>query len=405
MVVDSISPRSRILAVVAIVLLVYSAVATILLIGSPAPPHKNPLSSGVVLLRNPPLEAGHCLPSPAAMGISALSWGENPNGGNPTSSVEGTANVSSLAAKLQGDRNVTLQLNVNLDLATTSHQYVTYWLQDIAVYNTANASVSFGNNIWNLSSPSIPNGTLTGNGWISTYTTYNPFSSQQYYWYSDNLTYANATDLVLRIDTSVEASHATVDFFYGTGTHWKEYDHVTFTFAPASSTHLGASESGLVWGGDANGNTTYDQFSNVTMQLLFFNGNNYQVVPAAQNFGGGTAESVWNADVASYYYSSNGVLFARMNNGTQAYSASPPVAPDNCGLLWNESTIATVNMTIPISSGYVVINGTPYSFQGGGANVTLFPGQYSFSVIGDAGQQVSSSGFVLRAGQSLSLVA
>ena len=129
----------------------------------------------------------------------------------------------------------------------------------------------------------------------------------------------------------------------------------------------------LILGGPGGGSSTYDISSNLSLQLQYWNGNNYQEITNAYNFGSNTAESISNVISGSHDYVSNGSLFEKISNGSGSLEQ-----------VYNSNTVSTLAIVAPIGGGSISINGSLTSFAGDMVNLTLAPGNYAVKLYSGA---------------------
>jgi len=97
--------------------------------------------------------------------------------------------------------------------------------------------------------------------------------------------------------------------------------------------------------------------------LEYYNGNNYQAIQNAYNFGSDTQESVSN-------FNSSGVY--NLTNGQLASNMSPGLSP--LGLIYNSGQLSSLLIVSSIKDGALFVNGTKLTeFSDYLVNVTLFP--------------------------------
>ncbi len=327
---------------------------------------------------------------PAPMGVT--DYGIGPNG-HPyvytTSSFLGTIDISSLetynSSQSPDPYWMSFQLNVNLWIEDNGVLY-DYWIQDVAQINTTTNYVDFLSNIWNYSSTlgHIYNSSVQGNGIVTGNDTwYYDFASSNL---PGNEIYLPASPT---IELEVNASEGlndtpVVDFLYNDGYGWVTYDTAFFIFA----NHLNHQPVFLVdgytynpWGdfydaelvacGVGSGYQTYDVNSGVELTLEYYNGNNYQEISNAYNFGSDTAEGISNVIAGGYYYNHDGQLFSYVTNGT-----------GSLGPIWDSAEVSSVKIITNIAHGAVIIGGSNVTyFTGGTVNVTLWYGSYDITVL------------------------
>jgi hypothetical protein len=320
----------------------------------------------------------------------------------------GTIEIDSLAA--QGDSGstaITFQLNVVLALES-SGRTAAYWIQDVPFLNTTSDQVSFGNNIWNFSSPSasLVSGALSGNGSIfdsgsGAYYADDPSSSSGYP--GDHVTLAYSAVISLEVVSSVVLGVPHVSFAYSDGYGWVTYDNVSFPWARgwadsgfvvdgSSSDPTGNFyDAELIYGGPGNGATTTNLASNLTFRLFRFNGHNFEAIPSAWNFGSDTAETV-----------SNVVESAAPADGSGTPGAVLKAGPGSLGTLYGPSNVAVVDVTTSVPNGTLLVNGDPTAYRGTDVELTLDPGAYDL-LLENGSTVAGARNVTLTAGEVLSV--
>ncbi len=329
---------------------------------------------------------------PAPMGLADFGI-ENAGTSNQayrynTTSFLSSVNINSLSVVNNTTNNkcMTFQFNLNMAFYDGNSLYV-YWVQDVAYVNTTSHDIAFLDNIWNLTSQSanMHNSTLSGNGTVG-----NSSGTHFYYSYANNSLPGNCLSLIYpsTIDFMVNSTVTSngkpqVDFMYNDGYGWVTYDSPVFTFVNNLTVDLGFVVDGytyepdgysfydaeLILGGPGDGSSTVDMKSNVSLSIQYWNGHNYQEIRSAYNFGTDTAETIANVVSSGCYYKSNGTIFESINPG-----------PGQLGQVYNSSDISTLNISMPLASGTLYINGTPEKFVNDEINMTLAPGYYKMEV-------------------------
>ena len=111
------------------------------------------------------------------------------------------------------------------------------------------------------------------------------------------------------------------------------------------------------------------------MYLFYNNGNNFQTIPAAYDFGSNTAEDISNVIATAEYYPSDGSLFMEITAGA-----------GSLGGAWDQSTIAKGSISVPgdMIGGTIIIgnvSGTVlYGFLTNLCIIVLYPGNYSIQI-------------------------
>ena len=388
------SPSREISVIVLVVLITSSTVAVATDISTPNnnSPH---LHSPKVTI--PKLESNHkssqvnpylsYINEPAPMGIADYGLGLNRVPYNYSSeSFLGVIDINSLKtynSSLSVLGNVTFQLNLNMVFSYEGKSYV-YWVQDVLYLNTSNNEASFLDNIWNLSSSNANmfNSTVLGNGTVSSVG-----NSNFYFDFASNSSSGNNISLkypatiYLKMNATVSSlGIPEVVFLYNDGYGWNAYDKVIFHFVTKSGAAPyfyvdGAAynpfgtyyDAELVMGGPGNGSRTSDVNSSLYLMLEYYNGNNYQAIQNAYNFGSDTQESVYNFNSSGVYNTTNGQLASNMSSGLSSL-----------GLIYSSDELSSLMIVSSIKDGALFVNDTNLTeFSDYVVNVTLFPGTYS----------------------------
>ncbi|MEM0155884.1 MAG: thermopsin [Thermoplasmataceae archaeon] len=356
---------------------------------------------------------------PAPMGIA--DFGIGPSGSSysyNSSSFEGIINVNSLStynSSLNPDKyyggyyGLSFQLNTVLTFSLAGKSYV-YWTQDVVLFSVQNYTPMIINNIWNFSSSSsyLHPGSISGNGTL--YTTSNsPLQNFYIATASHSLqgSYKNLTanfTLELRMTASLASGKPQVAFQYNDGFGWQTFDTPVFTFAEGATipvflvdgnsyTPLGTYyDSELILGGPAGSSNTSAVGGNLSLQLMYWNGHNYQNVPNAFNHGSDTAEGINNVAVTEGPASGGVSPSANMGAGT-----------GSLGMIYNSSSVSFLNVNVlGFTSGSLLLNGTSYQFTGSYVNVTIMPGTYDATIV-SSNQIYRIGNFTISAGQTLNL--
>ena len=225
-----------------------------------------------------------------------------------TDEIEGNASIASLYAYNQSPPANTsaygagLQLNVVLKVESNGKNY-SYWLQDVADFNTSSGQYFYSANIWNYSAPyaNLSDSTFGGNGKINTVYQANgnkhvSFYSSAYPKYvRQRLSASYPLNLGLIIKVNYSFGVPVVHFGYGSYGGPSFYDDVVI-HAPSDSAHLLVTpyyrtasknyyDSGLVFCGE--GNWEVAQFSNTRANLwMYYDANGVmKPFPSAYTFG------------------------------------------------------------------------------------------------------------------------
>ncbi|MGC8618586.1 MAG: thermopsin family protease [Thermoplasmata archaeon] len=337
---------------------------------------------------------------PAPMGIADYGIGNN---GVPynysTSSFMGNVTINSISmySPAVNSTNVTFQLNLNMVFYYHSIFY-DYWVQDVAYLNTSSKQITFIDNIWNLSAPNADmfNSTVSGNGTVASSGSKSG-PSKFYYDFpnsslpGNNITLKNNSSFLLKMNAYLGNNDSPeVAFLYNDGYGWVVYDNAVFHFATGLKTAPYFYVSGysynpantyydaeLVIGGPGNSTQSEDINSSIILMLEYYNGNNYQTIQNAFNFGSDTGETIYNAVVAGTYGSITGRLAAYVTGGIGSLEA-----------IYYSNSLSSLKITTDIPRGALYVRSLNYtgnalnvtSFVGGLVNVTLYPGKYSIEV-------------------------
>jgi Thermopsin len=309
-----------------------------------------------------------------------------------TSSFQGTTTINSFTVDKgpsADPTSATIQLNLNLEFLDSGTAY-TYWVQDLAQLNTTSHALIFWNNVWNVSSTSgcLSNSALSGNGSVYPYS-----GCDGYYYYgvwgTSNLSYPGT--ITLTETTNVTSSGVPQVFFsYNFGHGTVTYDTVKFVFVHHLQSSNGFTVSGtsttpygslydaeLVLGGPGGGSRVTATAANIDMTLEYWNGDNYEAIPNANNYGFDTAETIANITDSAYYYNDNGTLYVQLTAGVTSLSTT-------LGLVWTSGQLALIQVTTqPFTlSGSLSLNGTTGTgFINGQATIRVGPGVYSLVVL------------------------
>ncbi len=335
---------------------------------------------------------------PAPMGIADYGI-TSPGAGAYTYSTEAVRGVISLLSDVEtynssvywGPTELGFQLNSEIYFETSSGSSFTYWTQDVILYNsTTDQIVQIIDNVWNQSSTSaeMSNQTIQGNGSVSS------GSSGDWYAYGtsssdpggEGQTWQAGGSVVLEMDAfETDTGAPGVAFLYNDGYGAYAYDVVDFPWATQLSAFYGFVVSGsmidpwgspydleLIMGGPGSGSQTYQEAGNVKLQLLEWNGENFESPTNAFNFGSETAEGVENSEGIWEYNIVSGNMTSHLIAGDNG-DATP-------AQLYTQDAVGFLNFNDTGASGTLFINGTPTPFEDGGAFLTLYPGHYHVNV-------------------------
>jgi outer membrane protein assembly factor BamB len=354
---------------------------------------------------------------PAPMGIADYGIGPSGPYEYATNDSVGIVTIASLSTNSSSNETaMSFQLNVNLAFNTGDGQYV-YWIQDAAIIDTSSNRVDFLDNVWNRTAPFVNMSAsgVSGNGTVDNdYGMYYYWSNASQSLPGSDINLAYPTTITLNVTSGVSSSgEPTVSFAYDDGYGLITYDTVTFTNVTGLTSLTGFEVNGfhynptrylfydseLILAGYDSGSTT-DIQSDVQLQLEYWNGHNYQIVPNAYNFGSDTAEVIDNVLCGFSYYPRNGTIFAEILPGA-----------GQLGELYDQSQIGIINITSPLTSGTLYItnasdpNATAWQipFVSGEVTVTLYPGCYNLQLYNQYGQLFDQGNFTVSAGQILYL--
>lgn len=368
-----------------------------------------------------PWYSSYTEPSPMGIGFIGL----EPNGqvgpeaheyNYSTPSFLGIAKVYNLTthnSKLGQFANfMTFQFNIILGFNNGGTLY-NYWIQDVALVNTSANTAEFSDEVWNFTYNGSVLGELHSHSIIGNGGSL-PFYSSSYYTYTppvgplggmNDAAPGNEVPLSLpytlefKVNATInDQGYPDVEVYYNDGYGWVEYDSISFIFAKnlegSPEFTIGGSirtnggkgsssllyDAGLILGGPGGGSNTYLESSNITLELEYWNGHNYQAPSFAYNFAPDTAEGINNAMSEEASYDGNSSLAARITS-----------QPGEPGLLYNFSNVSTLEINSGLSSGRLQVNQTSYPFLNSSVNVTLvpnYPNYYNVTLYNSQGQLV-----------------
>ncbi len=352
---------------------------------------------------------------PAPMGIADYGVGQNGAYQYNTSSFTGIISINSLATKTSSnDSSMGIQLNVNLAFTSNGKQYV-YWVQNVVCIDTSTNTIDyFENNIWNTSARSagMSNSGIVGNGqvWKSQYYAVEASSSLP----GSSAVLQYPATIILNVTCGINfGGQPTVSFSYNDGYGLETYDTVAFITNYPITTFSGFVVNGynynptgylfydseLIIGGPGDGANTQLLQSNVRLQLEYWNGQNYQLLRNAYNFGSDTAEGISNTLSQLYYYSSTGSIFAMIQNGSGSLNK-----------LYDQSTMGIIDIKSILISGTLYVTNATYSnavpwqipFINGEVAITIVPGRYNLQLYQN-GVLYCQANATVTGGQTISL--
>lgn len=313
---------------------------------------------------------------PAPMGITDFGIGPN---GVPycynTTSFRGTISLSDLNVTNNGLRGnsscLGFQLNVVLYFKSGCNTY-SFWVQNAVKINTMNHAMTFIDNIWNFTGSiyNMPSDTVLGNGGVI-----NGFLAS-FYAFEAPVSVEINTSSSLTLQTNVTTCKGGVpelDLMYNLGNGFVTYDQPIFVFtsevnnpvfrvdgsqyAISNQTFYDAS---LIMGGPCAGDDIYVHSANISMQLQYWNGWNYQYISNAYNFGANTAEGSSNVIASSYENLNSDFLGSKMVQGN-----------GSLGQIYNSANLSFLHLRVPFQRGSMELNSKFFNFTMGQLNVTL----------------------------------
>lgn len=335
---------------------------------------------------------------PAPMGIA--DYGVNPSGASyryNTSQVLGNVSFGSLLAWENVSSHllpvVAFQLNANLVVRNGSRT-LDYWVQDVFGLSYMNetsddvGATQFLDSAYNDTTGDFPAGSIRGHGTVG------GGAGNQYYEYGppNSSTPGNAIPIYAPVSVLLKMVSSTVQgvpevaFEYSDGYGGQTYDVLQFP-GVANWTDEGFVVDGtqyttlrgsysefydleLILGGPRGGSIASVNSSNINMSLQFWNGNNFQSVLNAYDFGSDTAETAQNVTMASTNLSAGGTPGAHMGAG-----------PGTLKSLYSRGGIAILNVSSPLlTNGTLGLGNQPIPFVGGDVNLTLAPGSYHLAL-------------------------
>ncbi|MGI0133212.1 MAG: thermopsin family protease [Thermoplasmata archaeon] len=333
----------------------------------------------------------------APMGIADFGYSDYRNASTfhnyTTSAFRGTVHISSLNANASsnGGNWTGFQLNVVIPF-TNGTTTILYWFQDVVNLNTSTGLVYFFNNIWNFSGSLV---NVTGNGSQGLASFYYDGAPSDAPGMLVNLTFP--VNISVELDSSVIDGVPHVAFLYDDGYGWVSYDNVSMPWArgwidPGFPVQEGKYyHVEFVFGGPFGGEQATVFESNMTFELSFFNGHNFQPVITAWDFGSYTAEAAADLSESPALNGTSGVPSALAIAGTE-----------NPGLMYSRDNISLLNLTTPVLTGTLVVNRSATPYVGGEVNLTLSPGAYRIALVNQSGT-VATHEIQLTAGEYLAM--
>jgi len=324
-----------------------------------------------------------------------------------TSSFEATAHVGSMSITATSGSStyhvVAFELNAVLLLQRGGTNY-SYWIQNGLHVDTSSEEYTIGGAyVWNFSSPSahLSAGELQGNA-------SSLLAPDTYYFIpacggfpGQCSTVSFPATFTARIAISSCAGEPCVEYEYDIGTGWVTYDTVTFLHMAGATpvgflvdgsryTPLGTGtfyDAEWDWVAAGGGLSGRDVGSDLQMALEYWNGVNYQAVPAAWNFGGDTGESSFNVSETLVGSGPGAAPSAELTSGS-----------GTLGLLYNSTDVGYLNVTVPATTPTTLqVDGDPVILPTGWANLTLSGGTHSLALQNYSNATVQVS---VRSGQT-----
>lgn len=233
-----------------------------------------------------------------------------------TNEMLGYANITSLLAYYKGalrygvnPYTASLQFNIVLFINTTKGIFA-YWLQDVGVFYTNKNTLTFVDNIWNLTGKvsTLNSNAIIGNGKVASA----GYGQTFYYVVGPSYSYSLPLSFVYIINMSYNSSAVKIWFGYkilqiGSSKYnlIYYYDKVTIIQGNIISASLMINgynytpdglyyDAELVWGGGGNGAPTYFISLNCTLGLYYISNGKITPIPSLYTFGSNTAETAYN---------------------------------------------------------------------------------------------------------------
>jgi hypothetical protein len=345
---------------------------------------------------------------PAPMGIVDYGVSSYGNVYNiSTNSVQSSITLDNLLTNLSGDYNASIQLNVNV-MVKYKNRTQAYFAQNVILIDTQNGQANFIDNIWNNSAinASLNNKLIKGNGTVSP-----SIKNYTYYFYQavnqtgDNITLKNNQTVYLRTNSSISKNGMPeIIFSYNDGYGWVEYDNVRlllnesiknysiiisgFNYTPSYNFY----DAGIIIGGPGNGSNTTLIGGSAEFTLSYWNGNNFEDVQDAYDFGCDTEEGINNAVVSPSFYD-NGLLYANISSGKNIYLGNLwSINSSNIGMLYVNSSLDSI--TISLNRNGHAFN---ESLESGKGEFIIEAGNYRINAYSN-GNKIYSENYTLKKG-------
>lgn len=345
---------------------------------------------------------------PAPMGIVDYGVSSYGNVYNiSTSSVQSSITLDNVLTNLSNDYNASIQLNLNVMLQY-GNKTQAYFAQNVILMDTETGRINFIDNVWNDSAinASLNGSLITGKGTVSP-----SLKNYTYYFYQsvnqtgDNITLKNNQTVYLRTNSSLsKKGMPEMIFSYNDGNGWIEYDKVSllinesiknysilisgFNYTPSYNFY----NAGIIIGGPGDGSNTTLISGSAGFTLSYWNGNNFQNVQDAYDFGCDTEEGINNAVVSPSFYN-NGLLYANISSGKKIY----------LGSLWsmNSSDIGILYINSSFHNIIISLNKNGHTFneslRNGKGEFTMEAGNYIINAYSN-GNNIYSENYTLKKG-------
>ncbi len=344
---------------------------------------------------------------PAPMGIVDYGVSSYGNVYNiSTNSIQAGITDKGVLTNMSGDYNASIQLNSNV-LLRYGNKSQAYYLQNVILIDTQTGFINFIDNVWNNSgvNASMHSNDIKGNGTVAPST-----KNYTYYFYEsanqsgDNITIKNGQTVYLRTNSTLNNGKPAVIFSYNDGYGWIEYDRVEFNntenisnvsilisgfnYTPSYNFY----DAGIIIGGPGAGSNTTMKNGSVSFSLEYWNGDNFQDIQDAYDFGCNTLEGINNA-VVNPVFMQNGLPFANITFGKNPYlGVLWSTNSSDIGLLYINSTLKPIDLSIQKNDSYL-----NESLVNGKGELTLESGKYIIKAYED-GNEIYYKNYSLKEG-------
>jgi thermopsin len=299
---------------------------------------------------------------PAPMGVVDYGVSSYGNVYNiSTDSVQASITDNNILTNMTGNYNASIQLNSNL-FFKYGNKSQAYYLQNVILINSKTKTINIIDNIWNNSGidANIHSSNIRGMGTVAP-----SIKNSSYYFYEaanqtgDNITLNNGQEIYLRTNSTVSITgKPEIIFSYNDGYGWIKYDIVEFnTTKKVSNVSILISgfnytpsfnfyDAGIIIGGPGTGSNTTLVSGSMTLSLEYWNGENFQNIQDAYDFGCNTEEGIKYA-VVNAEFSKGGLPFANITSGKNAYLGYLwSINSSNIGLLYINSTVKNLYISM-----------------------------------------------------------